>query len=552
MHVIVSKDIDALHSPTLQLQHVGKTMKRIIPILVLISVAGIGTGITLFVNEAAKRAGHAQFDIVANEAANRIERSINQSILLLNSTAAHMKTSLKALERGEFSTFVDAIDLPEQYPGLQGIGMALVVNPDQEALASEYVSKNYGKERPVWPPSSQKMRTAIILIEPQDQRNRAVLGFDMYSEAVRRTAMDNALTSGRASATAPVDLIQEITADKQKGLLIYVPVQVQSLSGAVTGFVYAPLRAKHFHDAALKNTNLPTEYQTVDPQASNTILTQSPGFEERNNTTAFKSVRQIKVAGRIWQVNFAATDTFSGENWQLGTLLLGVVSFLLAAALATSTHSQIQSLENAERLAELSQRSLEDKDMLLQEMKHRIKNSITRVLAIARQTASSSGDMESFKESFFARLQSMAASQELLTRSHYEKASLRDLLDRELSQVLGESWDKGRMSGPDVSLNERATQAMGLTFHELATNALKYGDPDAIKEGFAVRWKLEGKSLLIEWFEPEGKENLLATPGFGTRLIAMNVERELGGSIERHTDCEGFKIRMSLPVKALA
>src|SRR6185436_20178653 len=92
------------------------------------------------------------------------------------------------------------------------------------------------------------------------------------------------------------------------------------------------------------------------------------------------------------------------------------------------------------------------------------------------QAAANAGSVAEFTEAFAARLQAMAASQDMLTRSRWQKADLAELLRTELDQVFGQVIDRVKLSGPPVELNENATQALGLTFHELATNALKYGD----------------------------------------------------------------------------
>jgi two-component sensor histidine kinase len=184
----------------------------------------------------------------------------------------------------------------------------------------------------------------------------------------------------------------------------------------------------------------------------------------------------------------------------------------------------------------VSQQASSEKDLMLQEMKHRIKNSIARVLAIARQTSSSSSSMEEFNKSFFARLQSMASAQELLTRSQWEKAELRTLVCSELEQVLGDSFAASRVSGPAVQLNERATQALGLTFHEMATNALKYGDPEGIQN-------------VLEWLEPETSWRPDQKNGFGSRLMTLSIERELGGTIEKSVDKSGLIIKLTIPLR---
>ena len=127
---------------------------------------------------------------------------------------------------------------------------------------------------------------------------------------------------------------------------------------------------------------------------------------------------------------------------------------------------------------------------MLQEMKHRIKNSIAKMLAIARQTAANSGSIAEFTSSFSARMQAMAASQDMLTRSQWQKADLGKLLRTELEQVFGPNIEKLHLSGPQIELNETATQALGLTFHELATNALKYGEAGNGDGTLRVEWEV--------------------------------------------------------------
>ena len=87
----------------------------------------------------------------------------------------------------------------------------------------------------------------------------------------------------------------------------------------------------------------------------------------------------------------------------------------------------------------------------------------------------------------------MAASQDMLTRSRWQKADLGELLRIELSQAFGKELPDGMLSGPRVMLSETATQALGLTFHELATNALKYGEAGNSADALKVRWSVSGR-----------------------------------------------------------
>ena len=237
--------------------------------------------------------------------------------------------------------------------------------------------------------------------------------------------------------------------------------------------------------------------------------------------------------------------------------MLGLFGLLLASAIALVLRYQERAYEAATQLHETSEKSLLEKELMLQEMKHRIKNSITRVLAIARQTAAGSADMGEFTASFSARLQAMAASQDMLTRSRWQKADLGDLLRIELSQVFGKELPQGLLAGPEVLLDETTTQALGLTFHELATNALKYGEAANSVDAVKIGWRLEGagrhRMLALDWSET-GRSELQAPAktGFGTKLIDMNITRELRGTISRDFRPDGLKVAIRIPMPAPA
>jgi two-component sensor histidine kinase len=142
----------------------------------------------------------------------------------------------------------------------------------------------------------------------------------------------------------------------------------------------------------------------------------------------------------------------------------------------------------------------------------------------------------------------------MLTRSQWQKADLGGLLRTELEQVFGQNIEKVRLSGPPVELNENATQALGLTFHELATNALKYGEAVDEKGALSVEWAMaragSKRSLMLKW--NEASRSSIAAPsrtGFGTKLIDMNIKRELGGTISREFGDNGLTIEIEVPLR---
>jgi two-component sensor histidine kinase len=149
----------------------------------------------------------------------------------------------------------------------------------------------------------------------------------------------------------------------------------------------------------------------------------------------------------------------------------------------------------------------------------------------------------------------MAASQDMLTRSRWQKADLGDLLRIELGQVFGKELPEGLLSGPQVLLDETTTQALGLTFHELATNALKYGEAANSVGAVKIDWRLEGlgrhRTLALNWSESGGSGLEAPTKtGFGTRLIDMNITRELRGTINRDFRRDGLRVAIRIPLPA--
>ena len=108
------------------------------------------------------------------------------------------------------------------------------------------------------------------------------------------------------------------------------------------------------------------------------------------------------------------------------------------------------------------------------------------------------------------------------------------------------------MEGPEVSLGDHATNSMALIFHELATNAAKYGGLSTEEGEIAVRWSIEGDSLSIEWKELGGP--VVATPsskGFGTSLVESTIGKH-GGQMVCHWLAEGLVVSMSFPIASLA
>ena len=164
-------------------------MHRLIAPLVFSSVLIIGAGTCLFLYNGAQRANLAQAEEYADEAVDRVMQRLDQHLSLLRATRAFFIAHDSTVELKQFRHFIGALEIKKHYPGVQGIGFAKWEKTGDEAPSLSALQRDYGPNTRIWPDTDQSMRTPIMLLEPQDARNRAALGYDMFSESVRRAAI---------------------------------------------------------------------------------------------------------------------------------------------------------------------------------------------------------------------------------------------------------------------------------------------------------------------------------------------------------------------------
>ncbi|WP_374654033.1 sensor histidine kinase [Phenylobacterium sp.] len=218
-------------------------------------------------------------------------------------------------------------------------------------------------------------------------------------------------------------------------------------------------------------------------------------------------------------------------------------------------------LHKAARAEVAERRAAEERQrLLLNELNHRVKNTLASVQSIARQSLQNADDVVTFRRAFEARLMALSQTHNLLTAQNWEGASLLDILAAELRPHGG-----GRAGGGsrftlegevDVKLKPKAAVALGMAVHELATNALKYGALSAPEGHVALRLHLIGREddrrLVIEWVESGGPAvSQPARKGFGSRLLERGLTGELAGRVRLDYDPAGLSCRMELPLRGL-
>lgn len=194
---------------------------------------------------------------------------------------------------------------------------------------------------------------------------------------------------------------------------------------------------------------------------------------------------------------------------------------------------------------------LEERERFLAlEIEHRNKNLLSVVQSILRQT--SADNIEAFREAVVGRLEALSRVQGVLVREHHQQVKLQDLLLEELSAYDVDTAIRVRLIGPPVYIVADTVQPLAMTFHELATNAAKYGAFAGAEGELDVTWNLVSDQLAIEWRERGGPP--VATPaqqGFGTRLVTAMVEHQLKGTLIWAWEPGGLCCQISLPSQVM-
>lgn len=225
----------------------------------------------------------------------------------------------------------------------------------------------------------------------------------------------------------------------------------------------------------------------------------------------------------------------------------------LANSVRTALRARARQLEVKSYIAQKQDVS-DRQQLLIRELHHRVKNTLANVRAMMGATARSSDSIDSFIRDFSARLVSLADTHSMLTDDYWQTASLQKMLEGELRHYEINNRPRILIDGPPVSLVADIAIPVGMAFHELASNAAKFGALSLSEGHLDVRWSLsqtgDVQMVVLDWRERNGP---LVTPpkrrGFGTTLLEKVVAVQCEAKIELDYEPAGLHFKMALPLR---
>jgi CHASE1-domain containing sensor protein/two-component sensor histidine kinase len=537
--------------------------RALVPAYLILALGLATTGLaTWLTTRDVVEAGSVEFESLTDRIARNFAEALRAYEQMLRGGAGLFR-AVPSVDREQWRVYVASLALEKDFPGIQGVGFTKVLR--REDIAAHVAAQRAAglTEYSFSPEGDRETYTAITFLEPMEWRNKRALGFDMFSEPTRRRAMERARDTGEAALTDKVTLVQEADDDIQAGFLMYLPVyrggrdpgDVATRRAALVGYVYSPFRMGDFVRRTLQARGLEFAQRVRIEVFDGTVMDEEDRLFDSGSaddrTPAYTRTRSLPLEGTTWSFRFSSLPAFEAglETWRpWAVLLVGSAFSALAGVIAAVIGLQRERALRAEEQARV----------LVRELSHRVKNTLSIVTAIASQTVRHSSSLQQFDRAFRERLNGLSNVHDLLSSGSTNETSLQKLVGEVLKPYRNTAAANLVVRGRDCLLPSNAAVMLSIILNELATNATKYGAWSTPSGRVTLQWQLvsgEGGRLLKLWWTETGGPPVLAAPkheGFGTSVMKFAVERSLGGSASAEWRREGAVYRIELPYDAAA
>jgi PAS domain S-box-containing protein len=291
------------------------------------------------------------FEVRAENAKGDINKRIQDYIQILKGAQGLLDVS-DTVSLQDWKNYIAMQQVDKNYPGILGIGYTVFLPQEQVRGFEGHVQSAGFPKFEVWPKKSNTSHfSSILYLEPFNARNQRAFGYDMFTDSIRREAMELARDSGAPAISGMVTLVQETTTGTQKGFLLYLPVYrgeepltVAERREQLTAFVYSPFRVNDLMFGILGRRFSDLDVQIFDSEEANaqTLLYDKDGNYSSGTKQAIPELEKefnLQVGQHNWHVVMAAKPGFGYETafpWLIltGGLLISGLLFIVMFSLA--------------------------------------------------------------------------------------------------------------------------------------------------------------------------------------------------------------------------
>jgi signal transduction histidine kinase len=464
--------------------------------------------LTLLTYNFVERQKSEEFESVAKEIELRIDSRLHAHALILRAGTAYFAVS-DTVTRSKWKEFSERSMIDRNLPGIEGYGFTKIIPPDQLEQHTQEIRNEGFPAYSVYPEGQREIYTSIIFLEPFSGRNLRAFGYDMFSEPVRRRAMEYSRDNDVAMLSGKVALVQETGQDEQAGTLMYVPVYrtdipfstVEERRAAIKGWVYSPYRMNDLMHGILGRWDEIQQDRIHLKIYDDSISTQSLLYSSRSALIRDEfPVRMITTPldfnGTKWTLLFTQSGRPSLYNGNViivlsSGLIISFLLFFLSLSFFKITYRSQQIRSQNEELQKLN--ATKDKffsiiahdlkspfnaiigfsDMLVKQVDKMDYDGISKFAGIIRQSSQKAMDL-------LMNLMEWSQSQTGRLEFNPEKFDLVPLI-KEIKLLFAEVADQKAIEIQDdlpSSALVYADEAMISTvIRNLISNAIKFTDP---------------------------------------------------------------------------
>ena len=325
----------------------GTRPRAALPLFILVCGLGATALATYLINENLRFKSRERLKGASSDIERTIQSRMEAYVGLLRGGAGLFAAS-QSVSLDQFAKFVDRLEISKKFPGLQGYGYSARVPAERVNTLVATMRAQGLTNFTVWPAEPQRPEYhSIVYLEPMDARNRAALGYDMFTDERRRTAMEQAAQFGNPRFSRKVKLLQEIEGPEQPGLLLYMPLFMggqipdtpEERREKLQGFMYSPFRAGDLFSGIVPKPPPGVAFSIWDgsePKPEALLYQSHPDFRLASQNDAVV----LQIPGAVWLLGVCELPGFRAPESEQLLWMVPLLGLLASGFLAYSTFAE--------------------------------------------------------------------------------------------------------------------------------------------------------------------------------------------------------------------